>query len=250
MYNLENDGRIEFANWENPLTQPFVVTQPMVNFFRKFISKGSLAIDIGANIGDTTVPMAIAAEKDGLTLAFDPNPFVFDILRTNSNLNKEKTNIIAKQFAITKEDGYFFYNSSEASFANGGISETANNFHGKYVLQEKIQGINLEAFLNKDYKEWLSKISLIKVDVEGYDLEVLRSIGDLIDRFNPVVIAECFIMAAKQYKMDMFDFFSSKGYEIFYFVDFDENTSVHKIEVAEEMNKNENFNFYAVKKKR
>jgi hypothetical protein len=33
-------------------------------------------------------------------------------------------------------------------------------------------------------------------------------------------------------------------------VDFDENTSVHKIEVAEEMNKNENFNFYAVKKKR
>jgi len=48
------------------------------------------------------------------------------------------------------------------------------------------------------------------VDVVGYDLEVLRSIGDLIDRFNPVVIAECFIMAAKQYKMDMFDFFSSK----------------------------------------
>jgi len=87
-------------------------------------------------------------------------------------------------------------------------------------------------------------------DVVGHDLEVLRSIGDLIDRFNPVVIAECFIMAAKQYKMDMFDFFSSKGYEIFYFVDFDENTSVHKIEVAEEMNKNENFNFYAVKKKR
>jgi len=48
------------------------------------------------------------------------------------------------------------------------------------------------------------------VDVVGYDLEVLRSIGDLIDRFNPVVIAECFIMAAKQHKMDMFDFSSKE----------------------------------------
>ena len=94
--NLENDGRIEFANWENPLTQPFVVTQPMVTFFRKFISKGSLAVDIGLISASTTVPMAVAAGKDGLTLAFDPYPYVFDILRTNSNLNKEKTNIICK----------------------------------------------------------------------------------------------------------------------------------------------------------
>jgi len=249
VYNLENDGRIEFANWENPLTQPFVITQPMINFFKKFIPKGSFTIDIGANIGDTTVPMAIAAGKEGLTLAFDPNPYVFDILKVNSNLNKEKTNIVPLNYAITKEEGDFFYNSSEASFANGGISETENNFHGKYVLQEKIRGINLEAFLNGNYKEWLSKISLIKVDVEGYDLEVLRSIEDLIDRFNPIVIAECFIKATTQYKMDMFDFFSAKGYDIFYFHDFDEHTQIHKIEVSEEMNKNENFNFYAIKKK-
>lgn len=248
VFTLEKEGRIEFANWENPLTRPFVITQPMISFFRKFIPEGSLAIDIGANIGDTTVPMAIAAGRDGLTLAFDPNPYVFEILKVNSTLNKEKTNIIPNNFAITKEDGEFFYNSSEASFANGGISETANNFHGKYTLQKKIQGINLEKFLNKNYKEWLQKISLIKVDVEGYDLEVLRSIENLIDQFTPVIIAECFIKATKQYKMDMFEFFSAKGYDVFYFVDFDENTVVTKIEAASEMNKNENFNFYAIKR--
>jgi len=248
VYNLENDGRIEFANWENPLTPPFIVTQPMVNFFKKFIPKGTLAIDIGTNIGDTTVPMAIAAGKEGLTLGFDPNPFVFEILKINSNLNKEKTNIVPLNYAITKEEGDFFYNSSEASFANGGISETANNFHGKYVLQNKIHGINLKAYLNKNFKEWLEKISLIKVDVEGYDLEVLRSIADLIDQYSPVIIAECFIKATKQYKSDLFNFFSQKGYEVFYFADFDENLSAKKIETANEMNRNENFNFYALKR--
>ena len=39
VYNLENDGRIEFANWENPLTQPFVVTQPMVNFLENLFKR-------------------------------------------------------------------------------------------------------------------------------------------------------------------------------------------------------------------
>jgi len=56
-------------------------------------------------------------------------------------------------------------------------------------------------------------------------------------------------MAAKQYKIDMFDFFSSKEWN-FLLRGFWWNTAVHKIEIAEEMNKNENFNFYAVKKKR
>src|ERR1051325_8028104 len=79
VYDLDRDGKVEFANWENPLMKPFVVTQPMINFFRKFIPAGSLTIDIGANIGDTTVPIAIATGKDGLTLAFDPNPYVFAI---------------------------------------------------------------------------------------------------------------------------------------------------------------------------
>src|SRR5207249_11402124 len=84
VYNLENEGRIEFANWENPLTKSFIITEPMINFFKKFIRQGDMAIDIGANIGDTTVPMAIAAGKEGLTLAFDPNPYVFEILKINS----------------------------------------------------------------------------------------------------------------------------------------------------------------------
>lgn len=246
-FNLERDGHVEFANWQNPLIQPFVITQGMIDFFRRFIPQGSLAIDIGTNIGDTTVPMAFAAGKQGLTLGFDPNPFVFEIMKINAGLNKEKTNIVAKQFAITRQDGSFFYNSSEASFANGGISETENAFHGKYKLKEKIQGINLESYLDKNYSDWIGKLSFIKVDVEGYDLEVLRSIEGLLDRTKPVIIAECFIHAGRDYKLDMFRFFDAKGYHLHYFSDFDVNTYEKRIDTAEEMIRNENYNFYAIK---
>ena len=52
----------------------------MVDFYKKCIKKGDFVIDIGANVGDTTVPMAIAAGAEGLTLGFDPNPYVYKIL--------------------------------------------------------------------------------------------------------------------------------------------------------------------------
>ncbi|MFH1160761.1 MAG: FkbM family methyltransferase, partial [bacterium] len=131
VFNLDNEGRIEYANWDNPLVAPVEIDQEHVDFFRRFIKTGDLVIDIGANTGDTTVPMAIAAGKNGTTLAFDPNPYVYKILEKNASLNPEKTHIIPYCFAISGQDEEFFFISSEASFANGGISLTQDSWHGK-----------------------------------------------------------------------------------------------------------------------
>ncbi len=57
-YDLPKDGKIDFAVWLNPLEKPKKITQGGVDFFRKFIKEGDLAIDIGTHMGDTTVPMA------------------------------------------------------------------------------------------------------------------------------------------------------------------------------------------------
>jgi len=59
-YDLVTDGNIEFANSSNPLMEHIDITQANVDFFRRWIKEGDLVIDIGANIGDTTVPMAIS----------------------------------------------------------------------------------------------------------------------------------------------------------------------------------------------
>ncbi len=101
-YHLAEEGTIEFGNWMNPLLGEKVIIQSEVNFFKQFIPKGSLAIDIGGNTGDTTVPMGLAAGKEGLVLGFDPNPHVFKVLDNNAGLNKDKTNIVALPFAISR----------------------------------------------------------------------------------------------------------------------------------------------------
>ena len=131
-FTLSTEGDIEFMVWDNPLEKPKKVTQNSVDFYKRFVVKDSLAIDIGAHIGDTTVPLALAVGANGMTLAFDPNPNVFEILVLNAKLNLDKTNIRPYNYAIAEKPGKYYYNSSEATFDNGGISKKQKNKHGKY----------------------------------------------------------------------------------------------------------------------
>ncbi|MDB5268993.1 MAG: Methyltransferase, FkbM family [Hymenobacter sp.] len=239
------NGQVQFANWENPLVEKKVFTKETVDFFRKFLHPGDFAIDIGANIGHTTVQMALATGPTGLTLGFDPNPYVFEILQRNAALNPELVRIGAHNLAISEQDDEFYYNSSEASFNNGGISKTPNNKHGKYSLSTKIQGVNLESFLEKEYPDFLKKLTLIKIDTEGYDKEIIRSISSLITKYKPVIISECFGKNSDEEKFEQFNLLESLGYSLFYFTDFVATTEIIPIKHKEDMLKYKHFDFYA-----
>lgn len=246
-FDLTNEGRIDFANWDNPLVYPITITQELVDFYRKFIHEGDLVIDIGANIGDTTVPMALAAGNTGTALAFDPNPYVFKILQKNASLNPGRQNIIPLQYAITVKEEEFYYVSSEASFGNGGISLTKKSIHGKFVYPEKIKGVNLLQLLEERYSDKLEKLSFIKIDAEGYDKEIIKSISDLIEKYKPTIVAESFEFSSAEDKMELYDVISKHGYEVFYFEDFNVNTKIIKIENSNAITRwKGNINIYGV----
>lgn len=245
-YDLKEMGNIEFANWSNPLVLQITPKAEMVHFFKQFIEQGDFVIDIGANIGDTTVPMALAAGSTGLTLAFDPNPFAFKILEKNAALNTNLTNIKPIPFAISKEDEEYYFISSEGSFGNGAISSSRDSIHGKFIHDKKVKGVNLEQFLFENYNQWLSKLSFIKVDAEGYDKEILKSISGLIQSYKPVIVAECFDGLSKDEKIELYDILSSFNYHISYFQDFDIDAEVIKLVEPTDMLRKETFNLYAV----
>lgn len=248
-FKLKDEGKIDFANWENPLVIPKQITQDMVDFFKKFIKKGDLVIDIGANIGDTTVPMALAAGNTGIALGFDPNPYVYKILEINSSLNKEKQHIIPLPYAITVDDQEFYYVSSEASFANGAISSTKESMHGKFIFPDKIKGVNLQSLLEKNYNNKLDSFSFIKIDTEGYDKEIIKSLSGLIQKYKPVIVAESFGKSSPKAKEELYNVIEKHGYEIFYFEDFDVKANIIKIEKSQEMNRWKNtINIYAIPK--
>lgn len=246
-FKLEKEGIIDFANWKNPLGIHKTLVQEEIDFFRKFALPGSFCIDIGANIGDTTVPMAVAAGKSGLVLAFEPNPMVFEILQVNAGLNPEKTTIITVPYAITENSGEFYYSSSEASFGNGGVSASIKEAgkHGRFQLNAKITGVNLPDYLNEHYKDELHRLSFIKIDVEGHDKDIIRSISSLIDIYRPVLIAECFDKSTADERLELFSVVADHNYSLYYFYDFDDRTEVRQL-YKEDMISQKNFNFYAI----
>jgi len=244
-FSLSKDGYIEFAVWKNPLVRQKEIHQKEVDFFRKFVKPGGLSIDIGANIGDTTVPIALATGPKGLTIGFEPNPHIFEIFEVNASLNPDKTKIITAPFAITEKEGEFFYSSSEASLSNGKISSEGSK--QGYVLDTKIKGMPLEKYLQDNYPQWLKNLSFIKVDVEGYDKTVLESIRSLLEKYKPTIIAECFFKTDKAYRFGLFDYLDSLGYELHYFADFEEDTQTILLS-REDMMKWKHFDFFAVPK--
>src|ERR1044072_7979213 len=214
-FTLTNGEEIEFANWLNPLVKPKEITLHEMNFFRQYIPEGSLAIDIGANIGDLTVSMAMAAGADGLVLALDPNPHVFRVLEANAALKRGKANIVPLQFAATEEETQFYFASSDASMGNGGlITDLNDNRHGKYKLKDPIRGVNLGKYLQEHYMNWLPKLSLIKVDVEGLDYYVLRSLEPLLEKYHPVIITEVFHDISVEMREDTFKLLKKYGYKL------------------------------------
>ena len=214
-FKLKNGEEIAFANWLNPLVKPKEITQYEMDFFRQYIPEGSLAIDIGANIGDLTVSMAVAAGANGLVLALDPNPHVFRVLEANAALNRGKANIVPLQFAATEEETQFYFASSDASMGNGGlITDLNDNRHGKYKLKDPIRGVNLGKYLQEHYMNWLPKLSLIKVDVEGLDYYVLRSLEPLLEKYHPVIITEVFHDISVEMREDTFKLLKKYGYKL------------------------------------
>jgi FkbM family methyltransferase len=219
-FNLPAYGTVKYAQWLNPCEGLKDISESRIGFFSTFVHTGDFAIDVGAHTGDTTIPLALAVGKQGTVLALEPSPVVYKILFQNANLNQDKTNIIPLCAAATQYDGEFFYNSSEPTFNNGGISERVSSRHGKYALPEKVQGIHLGNYLRANYQNKLSRFSFIKIDTEGGDYDVMLSLSGIINEIHPIIVAECFRKWRNRIRYRLFDYLVSCNYSVYHVSDF------------------------------
>lgn len=214
-FDLPQDGKVKYAQWQHPGEHGNVMRQEQINFYRNYVKKGDFVIDIGANEGDTSVPMGIAAGREGLTLALEPNPHCFKVLDENARLNPTITNIVPLMFAATSHDGEFTFGSGDPSYGNGGIVGFTHNQSRNVRYQLKVTGKNLENYLRKNYADKLPKLSLIKMDAEGYDKEILKTITGIVREFKPVLITECFGPSTVEEKKELYSLLTGLQYDVY-----------------------------------
>lgn len=215
--HLPEDGDFSLAQWKHPKSGTIGVDQQEINELRSFLKPGDVAIDIGAYVGDTAIPMAVAVGRSGKVLALEPNKYVFEVLKRNADLIHLKGNIIPLPFAATPSDTEMEFEYSDPGFCNGGFHEGISHWKHGHVYKLRVQGKNLTGYLRQNFSELIPSIRYIKVDAEGFDLAVLESISEIIGKQRPFIRVEVFKHTDINYRRKLFAFLKRFSYNVHLF---------------------------------
>ena len=155
----------EFAQSENDL---------MV----RLIKPGDTAVDVGANVGTVTLALARAVGREGRVFSFEPQRLVFQNLCASLSLNG-LTNVYPMQSAVGDREG---------SVKSPELDPTRAVNFGAARLDENNAG--MEVPLTTIDRLDLADCTLIKIDVEGMDYEVLLGASATIQRTRPHIYME------------------------------------------------------------
>lgn len=149
-----------------------------VFLFRQLVRPGSVVCDVGANIGAHTVALASLTGPTGAVLAFEPIRFLHSLLCGNLALNG-LTYVKAYHYAVGNAPGTVRVPPIDFTHPDnyGGLAL------GNYAFGEQVEVIRLDDVL-------IPSCSLIKVDVEGMEQQVIEGAQGLIARFHPILYVE------------------------------------------------------------
>ena len=206
------DKKFQYHRWLHPWQGDWEVTslftKEILNNLSKIIKPNSTVIDIGAHTGNMSIAYSLFASK---VFSFEPNPATFEVLEKNSQLNP---NIQPFNYAISDEEGALEFHYSDFGFCNGGFA-TRTDF-GIGVTGHKVPidvyAINLENFLED--KE-VGDVSLIKIDAEGHDKDILKTLTNIINKHKPSLITEIYDGLSPDEITDLLDTIHSLGYKAY-----------------------------------
>jgi FkbM family methyltransferase len=185
------DGQtFHWARWLHPKAGDLAPDLASLAFFRSFLQEGDVCIDIGAHVGDTTLPPALVLGKSGLVIALEPNPATFEVLEKNAEFNRDRVNIHPIRAAAMERPGRFTFKYADPGLFNGGALEGVSRWSHASAFEIEVEGIDLVDYIRKHFPDKASRVRFIKTDTEGHDFAVFRSLRPLIEQCRPVLECE------------------------------------------------------------
>tara|TARA_B100000686_G_C16532115_1_gene832873 strand:+ start:127 stop:903 length:777 start_codon:yes stop_codon:yes gene_type:complete len=188
--------------------------EPEIDIIKNLILTGTDAIDVGVYRGVHSFEMSKYSSN---VHSFEPNPIIYNDLVDTLPLIKK--NIKLYNFALSDKNGEVKIripirdkNANKKNYEEyfkmglATIHENNNfdNFEEFTVISKKIDDINFE-----------NKISFIKIDVEGHELEVIKGGLNLINKFKPSLMVEIEEKHSKKPILETINFISNIGYKVF-----------------------------------
>jgi FkbM family methyltransferase len=150
---------------------------------RKTLRQGDIFIDVGANLGIMTLVASECVGDQGDIIAFEPSGHIRERLQRNLTLN-DVSNVTLFPYALGASSGSaFLWNAPEGNIGESRVvkSETRG--------AERIDVRTLDEIVNQNWD--LARVRIIKIDVEGKELDVLRGAVRILEgATNAVLIVE------------------------------------------------------------
>lgn len=140
-----------------------------------------VVFDVGAHIGLCAIPLSYSIADDGIVYAFEPGTANFKFLKRNIVYN-EIENIKVFPYLVGSEsiNAVTFHESRTASAMNSVVAYKADKI---YKVVKKKQ-VNLDDFCSQHN----IVPEVIKIDVEGAEINVLEGSRKILERFKPTII--------------------------------------------------------------
>ncbi|HSV74796.1 MAG TPA: FkbM family methyltransferase [Chthonomonadales bacterium] len=179
---LEGRLRMRLSAADNSIARRIFTTgafEPrLLAFMRASVTPGAVAVDVGANVGVHTLTLAESVGPGGSVHAFEPSA-AYDRLTANLRLNGLDGRVRANRAAVGAAPGSLALRECEQGYE-------AFTSAGRPLAHAKVTGatfdvpmVTLDRYLEE---HGVSSVDFLKVDVEGYEVEVLRGARGLLGR--------------------------------------------------------------------
>jgi FkbM family methyltransferase len=201
--NLSDE--VQFAMWSGRECYEIGPTK----FFKSLLFKGAVVVDIGANVGYYSLVAASHIGSSGRIYAFEPMSKQFERLMENI-LRNQLSQITALKLALSDRVQAAIMQLNDLHNIGAASLRPTNGPSG---VCETVECTTLDLFAES---EGLSQLDVIKIDVEGLELAVLRGATKTLDRFQPVILVEVvdsFQREAGSTREELYTWLEQSGYQ-------------------------------------
>lgn len=155
----------------------------ITNLLPEIINPNFVCLDIGANIGVTTLAFS-SLSRDGHVYSFEPSKNNYGFLARNVMLNDAK-NVTCLNLAIYDTNGTLDFSYVD-EFPAGSFAATTGFVHPA-VIHETVTCVKLDDWVKSSL---LPRLDFVKLDVEGAEIKVLEGGKNTLEEFQPRLIVE------------------------------------------------------------
>jgi FkbM family methyltransferase len=180
-------------------------------FVKRNLEPGDVFIDVGANQGFFTLLASRSVGDAGRVYAFEPAQPERQKLRRNLSLNR-CSNVTVEDSAVGAMSGsteFHLYLDHAGPWS--GLRPAAEDVQSRSV-RVTVPITTLDAYVTA---RGLDRVDMIKIDVEGGELDVFRGASDVIEKQRPIILAEMQEQRTKAWghqPADVRSYLEQKGY--------------------------------------